>query len=60
MDRKSKRKIAKPRVALVGDGQTEQIYFFDLRETDRPSDLDIFPDLPSACIRRLLPSALLY
>lgn len=33
-------------VAIVGDGQTEQIYFNDLKETDRPKNLDIFPTLP--------------
>ena len=47
MDRKSKQKTSKPRVALVGDGQTERIYFADIKETDRPSDLDLFPDLPT-------------
>lgn len=33
-------------VAIVGDGQTERIYFSDVRETDRPANLTIFPDYP--------------
>jgi len=33
-------------VAVVGDGQTERIYFSDLIDTDRPSNLTIFPDYP--------------
>jgi hypothetical protein len=33
-------------VAIVGDGQTERIYFSDVRDTDRPSNLSIFPDYP--------------
>ncbi|GAA0544651.1 RloB family protein [Chitinophaga japonensis] len=33
-------------VAIVGDGQTESIYFFDVRDTDRPKHLTIFPDIP--------------
>jgi hypothetical protein len=33
-------------VAIVGDGETEQIYFNDIKRTDRPKDLDIYPDLP--------------
>lgn len=33
-------------VAIVGDGQTERIYFADLRDTDRPKNLAIFPDYP--------------
>ncbi|HEY4110708.1 RloB family protein [Puia sp.] len=47
MDRNSKERISKPKVALVGDGQTERMYFYDVKETDRPSDLDLFPDLPT-------------
>jgi hypothetical protein len=46
MTRKPRRIASKPRVALVGDGQTEQIYFANVKDTDRPSDLDLFPDLP--------------
>jgi hypothetical protein len=34
------------RVAIVGDGQTERIYFSDVRDTDRPANLAIFPDYP--------------
>jgi hypothetical protein len=30
----------------VGDGQTERIYFNDLKENDSPKGLDIFPMLP--------------
>jgi hypothetical protein len=33
-------------VAMVGDGQTERIYFADVRDTDRPPNLYIFPDYP--------------
>lgn len=33
-------------VAIVGDGQTERIYFSDVRDTDRPKNLTIFPDYP--------------
>ena len=33
-------------VAIVGDGQTERIYFSDVRDTDRPPNLAIFPDYP--------------
>ena len=33
-------------VAIVGDGQTERIYFSDVRDTDRPANLSIFPDYP--------------
>jgi hypothetical protein len=33
-------------VAIVGDGQTERIYFADVRDTDRPKNLFIFPDFP--------------
>jgi hypothetical protein len=32
-------------VAIVGDGQTERIYFADVRDTDRPANLTIFPDI---------------
>ena len=38
MDRKSRQKPLKPTVALVGDGQTERIYFANIKDTDRPSD----------------------
>ena len=37
---------AKVTVAIVGDGQTERIYFADVRDTDRPANLSIFPDYP--------------
>lgn len=33
-------------VAIVGDGQTERIYFADVRDTDRPKNLVIYPDFP--------------
>jgi hypothetical protein len=33
-------------VAIVGDGQTERIYFDNVRDTDRPDNLHIFPDAP--------------
>jgi hypothetical protein len=31
---------------LFGDGQMERIYFSDVRDTDRPDNLSIFPDYP--------------
>ncbi|MCA6446700.1 MAG: hypothetical protein IM562_06010, partial [Chitinophagaceae bacterium] len=31
---------------MVGDGQTERIYFANVRDTDRPDNLAIFPDYP--------------
>jgi hypothetical protein len=33
-------------VAIIGDGQTERIYFSDMRDTERPRNLTIFPDYP--------------
>jgi hypothetical protein len=33
-------------VAIVGDGQTERIYFADVRDTDRPDNLTILPQQP--------------
>lgn len=47
MARHSKHRMEKPRVAVVGDGQTEQIYFAEVKDTDRPTDIDLFPSLPS-------------
>lgn len=46
MARHSKFKQTKRTVALVGDGQTERIYFANVRDTDRPANLAIFPDYP--------------
>lgn len=46
MARASKHRPEKTTVALVGDGQTERIYFADVRDTDRPANLSIFPDYP--------------
>ncbi len=46
MARASKRQPQRNTVAIVGDGQTERIYFSDVRDTDRPADLSIFPDYP--------------
>lgn len=46
MARISKKKPYKESVAIVGDGQTERIYFADLRDTDRPVNLTISPDYP--------------
>ncbi|MDV6217850.1 RloB family protein [Flavitalea sp. BT771] len=46
MARIPKQKTAKPRVAMVGDGETEKIYFSDMKDTDRPGDIDFFPELP--------------
>jgi RloB-like protein len=47
MARQSRHKVEKPRVAVVGEGQTEQIYFLEVRDTDRPADIDLFPSLPA-------------
>lgn len=30
----------------MGDGQTERLYFANVRDTDRPANLSIFPDYP--------------
>jgi hypothetical protein len=46
MSRNIKSRVAKETVAIVGDGQTERIYFADVRDTDRPANLSIFPDYP--------------
>lgn len=46
MARQSKHIPERPRVALVGEGHTERIYFSDLKDTDRPGDIEIFPSLP--------------
>lgn len=46
MARHTKNKSTNKTVALVGDGQTERIYFANVRDTDRPANLDIFPDYP--------------
>jgi hypothetical protein len=43
---RKKQQLQRFRVALVGDGQTERIYFSDVRDTDRPANLAIFPDFP--------------
>jgi hypothetical protein len=46
MARNPKLKQTRRTVALVGDGQTERIYFANVRDTDRPENLAIFPDYP--------------
>lgn len=46
MPRTSRQRPLRNTVALVGDGQTERIYFADVRDTDRPQNLTIFPDYP--------------
>jgi len=46
MARHPKLKQTRLTVALVGDGQTERIYFANVRDTDRPANLAIFPDYP--------------
>lgn len=46
MARNPKNKRTRETVALVGDGQTERIYFANVRDTDRPTNLAIFPDYP--------------
>lgn len=46
MGRHTDRKPIRETVALVGDGQTERIYFSDAKDTDRPENLTILPDYP--------------
>lgn len=46
MARAYKQQQQRNTVAIVGDGQTERIYFSDVRDTDRPANLSIFPDYP--------------
>lgn len=46
MARITKNKRYRDAVAIVGDGQMERIYFSDVRDTDRPDNLSIFPDYP--------------
>ncbi len=46
MARAFKQQPQRNTVAIVGDGQTERIYFSDVRDTDRPANLSIFPDYP--------------
>jgi len=46
MARPPRRQESRPTIAIVGDGQTERIYFSDVRDTDRPANLSIFPDYP--------------
>jgi hypothetical protein len=46
MARKTQQRQERTTIALVGDGQTERIYFADLRDTDRPGGLTIKPDYP--------------
>lgn len=33
-------------VALVGDGETERDYFSNVRDTDRPANLTVHPEIP--------------
>lgn len=46
MGRNSTNRPIRDTVALVGDGQTERIYFADVRDVDRPPNLTIQPDYP--------------
>ena len=46
MRRITKHRPVRDTVALVGDGQTERIYFADVRDVDRPAGLTIQPDYP--------------
>lgn len=46
MARNLKTQPRRETVAIVGDGQTERIYFADVKDTDRPENLSIFPDYP--------------
>jgi hypothetical protein len=46
MARSSKHLQVRARVAVVGDGETEKVYFSNVKDTDRPADIDLFPSLP--------------
>ena len=46
MSRNTNQKPVRETVALVGDGQTERIYFSDVKDKDRPKNLTISPDYP--------------
>lgn len=46
MGRNPKNRPVRDTVALVGDGQTERIYFGDVRDVYRPTSLTIQPDYP--------------
>jgi hypothetical protein len=46
MAREKRNRPLRTNVAIVGDGQTERIYFDNIRDMDRPRDLHIFPDYP--------------
>lgn len=46
MARNSGNRPVRDTVALVGDGQTERVYFADVRDADRPANLTIQPDYP--------------
>lgn len=47
MGRKVQLRPARPKIAIVGDGETEKIYFSDIKDSDRPSDIDLYPALPA-------------
>ncbi|GAB3347084.1 hypothetical protein GCM10027566_00830 [Arachidicoccus ginsenosidivorans] len=47
MARRDKKRNFKRRVAVVGDGVTEKIYFEQLKELERIKDVLIKPELPS-------------
>lgn len=46
MARNRRNRPLRTNVAIVGDGQTERLYFNKIRDKDRPKDLHIFPDHP--------------
>src|SRR6185437_208187 len=46
MSRQSRNRKERLRVALIGEGQTEQIYFTGVKGNDRPDDIDLYPSLP--------------
>lgn len=46
MARASRHLPIRARIAVVGDGLTEKIYFSEIKDTDRPADIDLFPALP--------------
>lgn len=45
--RTKKHRLPKKSIAIVGDGDTERLYFADLRDCDRPDDIHIYPEIPT-------------
>jgi hypothetical protein len=51
MARRNNPKSYKTRIAIVGDGFTEKIYFEQMRETERIKDVVIKPELPRKSVK---------